>query len=109
MPGVRSSVLDQTIEGVALMPGEFGAYDDCSYMDPDEVPALPLSEEEIRSWIAKHEWRFARSMPWLPHWYGIGPRRSTTGGLCGSPFTFVGTVTRRNLVDGRSFTSRLTG
>ena len=42
-----------------------------TYGDPDEVPALAMTEEEIRSWIEAHEWRFAKTMPSIPHWYVV--------------------------------------
>ena len=30
-----------------------------------------LTDDEVRDFIAAHRWQFAKSMPWIPHYYTL--------------------------------------
>jgi hypothetical protein len=35
------------------------------------MPSYPpaMNRSELEAWVDSVEWRFAKTMPWLPHWY----------------------------------------
>lgn len=33
-----------------------------------------IAEERARKFIAKHNWKFAKTMPWVPHYYIVRPQ-----------------------------------
>ena len=40
---------------------------------------IPMTVEEVRAFIAAHEWRFAKTMPRTPHWYVTRERARDVG------------------------------
>ena len=62
--------------------------------------AHPMTDDDIRQFVAAHEWTFAKTMPGIPHWYTL--RRKA---LCDADFAaFVQEIRLRGVV--RSFGRR---
>lgn len=40
-----------------------------AWLAMNEPRPLPMTEEELQSFVDSNEWRFAKTMPHMPHWY----------------------------------------